>query len=297
MRILVSGATGLIGGALRSALIDRGDTVVTLTRRPRQAPAPAVGWDLSTGHLEAGALEDVDAVIHLAGEGIAATRWNEAHKRRVLESRTLSTKLLADALAASARPPRVFISASAIGFYGHRGDARLDEGSERGQGFLSDVCVAWEAAAEPARAAGIRVVHPRIGIVMAPDGGALDKMLLPFKMGLGGRVGSGRQYMSWIGLSDVVGLVLHALDREVEGPLNVTAPEPVTNADFTHALGTALNRPTLVPLPAFAAKVALGSEMAEALLLSSTRAVPQKALDTGFTFQEPDLPTLLRSML
>lgn len=298
MRILVSGATGLVGGALRSALVSRGDTVVSLSRQPRQAPAPAMGWDIERGFLEAGALEGVDAVVHLAGESIAATRWNEAHKRRVLESRTKSTKLLADAVAASALPPKVFISASAIGFYGDRGDSSVDERTERGDGFLADVCEAWEAAADSARQAGIRVVHPRIGIVLAPQGGALEKMLLPFKLGLGGRIGSGRQYMSWVGLDDVVGLILHALDEpSLSGPLNVSAPAPATNAEFTRALGAALFRPTLVPLPSFAARLILGSEMAEALLLSSLRVEPRKALEGGYVFRDTELTPLLRRLV
>lgn len=298
MRVLVSGATGLIGRALSAHLEARGDVVVTLTRRPEKIEGPAVGWNLDENHLDEGALEDVDAVIHLAGEGIARQRWTPGHKNRVLQSRTRSTILLAEAIAAASAPPKVFVSASAIGFYGSRGDTRLDEAATAGEGFLADVCVAWEAAAEPARRAGVRVVHPRIGVVLSSEGGALEKMLTPFKLGMGGRIGSGRQYMPWISLRDVVGILLLGLDdASISGPLNATAPEPATNTDFTRALGHALARPTLVPLPAFAAKLALGAEMAEELLLSSTRAVPTKALEHGYTFEDENLGRCLEEML
>lgn len=295
MRVLVSGATGLIGGALKARLEARGDEVVTLTRRPERVEGPAVGWDLEAKRLDEGALDGIEAVIHLAGESIAAERWTAAHKSRVLKSRVQSTVLLAEAIAKATPKPKVFVSASAIGFYGSRGAERLDEEAEVGEGFLADVCLAWETAAQPARNAGVRVVHPRIGIVLSETGGALEKMVLPFRMGMGGKIGSGAQYMPWISLRDVVGILMLGLDDEkIEGPLNATAPEPATNLEFTRALGQALARPTLVPLPGFAAKLALGSEMADQLLLSSTRAVPSKALAHGYAFEDADLLETLK---
>ncbi len=295
MKVLVSGATGLIGRALTASLRRRGDEVLTLTRQPEKAETAAVGWDPQIGRLDPTALDGVDAVVHLAGENIAGSRFTDAHKARVRESRVAGTGLLADAVA-KARP-KVFVSASAVGIYGDRGDTRLTEAAAPGQGFLAEVCVAWEAAAEPARLANVRTVHPRIGVVLARDGGALDKMRLPFKMGIGGRIGSGEQYMSWIALDDVVGLLEFALDRDdLNGPLNLTAPEPVTNADFTGALGKALNRPTWVPLPAFAARIALG-EIADEALLASTRVIPERALAAGYRFRSPDLLDCLRGLL
>lgn len=293
MKILVSGGTGLLGGALTKTLEDRGDEVTILSR---SAGPNRIAWDASspfgTGHLK-----DVDAVIHLAGESIAGTRWNEQKKRAILDSRTKSTQFLAEALAAQASDrKRTFISASAIGLYGDRGEEKLTESSERGQGFLADVCEAWEAAAEPARAAGLRVVHPRIGVVLAKEGGALAAMLTPFKLGAGGVIGSGQQYMPWIAIEDVVGLLLHCLDQpDLHGPINLTAPHPETNRVFTKALGRALSRPTFLPLPAFAARLALG-EMADALLLSSARVLPQVALDTGYQFQAPQLEPYLQNL-
>lgn len=297
MKVLISGATGLVGTALSQALRDRGDAPVTLTRSPDRAEGPAVGWDPNRSELDLGDVEGFDAVVHLAGESIASGRWTAEQKRRIQESRTKGTALLADALARADAPPSVFVSASAIGFYGDRGDEPLEETADPGKTFLAEVCMAWEAAAEAARQAGVRVVHPRIGVVLAADGGALPKMLLPFKLGMGGRIGSGDQYMPWVGLDDVVGLILHAIDHaEVRGPMNVTAPEPVTNAAFTRALGKVLGRPTFVPLPAFAAKLALG-EMADELLLSSARVLPRVALDTGYRFRFSDVETCLRATL
>lgn len=297
MRVLVSGATGLIGVALSDALRARGDIVVSLSRNPDRAEAPAVAWDPRGQELAPNALEDVDAVIHLAGESIAAGRWTPEQKDRIRLSRTQGTRLLAEAIAEAPKKPSVFVSASAIGFYGNRDDEALDETSASGTGFLAEVCIEWEAAAEPAREAGVRVVHPRIGIVLAKDGGALEKMLLPFRLGLGGRMGSGQQYMSWIALEDVVGLLLFALDNaELSGPMNVTAPSPATNAEFTRALGRALGRPTLLPLPRFAARLALG-EMADELLFFGARVQPATALSAGYRFEHNDLETYLRTLV
>lgn len=297
MKVLISGATGLIGGALAKALRARGDSVVTLTRHPERAEPPAVGWDPLAKRLDPEALRGVDAAVHLAGESIASGRWTEAQKHRIRESRVAGTSLLAETLAGLDSGPRVLISASAIGYYGDRGEAPLDEEAGPGSTFLAEVCVAWERAAEAARQAGLRVVHPRIGVVLAKEGGALAKMLPAFKLGLGGKIGSGRQYMSWIALEDVVGLLLHALDRkDLAGPLNSTAPEPVTNERFTQRLGSVLSRPTLVPLPGFAAKLVLG-QMADELLLASARVVPAKAVATDYQFRRPDLEDALRAVL
>lgn len=298
MKVLVSGATGLIGGALRAALVERGDTVVTLTRSPEKVEGEAVGWDPMAGTLEAGALEGIDAVIHLAGENIAAGRWTEAHKAKVFDSRVKGTALIAENLARlAATKPRVFVSASAIGIYGDRGSDELTEEASSGETYLAEVCVAWEEAAEAARNAGIRVVHPRIGIVLSPKGGALEKMLLPFKLGLGGKVGPGTQYMSWVSLEDVVGLLLFALDRDdLHGPLNVVAPNPVTNGAYTAALGQALRRPTLLPVPSVGLRWVLG-EMADELLLLSARVLPKKAQDLGYPFRFSELEPYLKTIL
>lgn len=297
MHILMSGATGLVGGALRSALERRGDTVVALSRNPEKAKAPALGWDPAQGQISEDALREVDAVIHLAGEPIASGRWTAEHKQKVRKSRVLSTQLLSKAVAESPNKPKVFISASAIGFYGERGAEVVDEQSEPGKNFLAKVCIAWEAEAERARQAQVRVVHPRIGIVLARSGGALAKMLTPFRLGLGGRLGSGDQYMSWIALDDVVGLLIHALDNpNLVGPINLTAPNAVTNQEFTSALGQSLGRPTVLPVPTFALRAALG-EMADELLLSSMRVKPSIAESSGYTFKHPDLKTCLDDIL
>lgn len=295
MRVLVSGSSGLVGTELRARLAGRGDDVVRLVRR--SAGGGEVEWDPAAGTLDATALEGCDAVVHLAGEGIAEGRWNAAKKRRIRESRVQGTRQLAEALASLAQKPKVLVCASAIGFYGDRGDERLDEAARPGTSFLAEVCRDWEAAADPARAAGIRVVHLRIGVVLSQKGGALAKMLLPFRMGVGGRLGDGHQYMSWIELDDLVSIVVHALDQaELRGPVNAVSPQPVTNDEYTATLGRVLRRPTVLPMPAFAARLAFG-EMADELLLASIRVVPAVLQRSGFDFARPTLEAALRHAL
>lgn len=297
MDVVVSGSSGLIGGALTTALAGAGHRVVRLTRGGGQGPGTH-GWDPEAGTVDAAGLEGVGAVIHLAGEGIGARRWNEAHKARVLDSRVKGTTLLAETLIKLDRPPATWLSASAVGYYGDRGDESLTESSPPGTGFLADVCQAWEASTAPAQAAGIRVAHLRTGIVLSAQGGALAKMLRPFKLGAGGRMGSGRQWMSWISLADEVGAIVHLLGADgVRGPVNLTAPEPVRNADLAKALGRALHRPTVVPIPAFALRALLGAEMAQELLLAGQRVMPERLTASGYTFIHPDLASALPAAL
>ena len=295
MKILVTGASGLVGSALVPLLAGGGHEVARLGRS-----TPDTGdirWDPDSGVLEAAALEGFDGVVHLAGENIAAGRWNAARKRRIKESRVQGTLLLARTLARLERPPRVLVSASAVGFYGDRGDEELSEQSPAGSGFLTEVCREWEAATEAAAGKGIRVVHARLGVVLSRDGGALAKMLTPFKLGAGGIVGSGRQYMSWITLEDTVAALAHLLVTDAaSGPVNVVAPAPVTNREFTRTLGRVLRRPTLFPLPAFVARAVFG-EMADALLLGSTRVKPVNLLDSGYAFRQGSLEEGLRAVL
>ena len=295
MHVAISGASGLVGGALAESLIAGGHTVRRLVRG--DARGDDVRWDPEAGAIDAAKLEGVDTFVHLAGEGIASGRWNAEKKRRIRESRVQGTGLVARTLAALSRRPSVLVCASAVGFYGPRGDEELDESAPPGTSFLSEVCRAWESAADPARAAGIRVVHTRFGVVLSDKGGALAKMLTPFRMGAGGRIGSGRQWMSWISIDDVVGAINHALaTASAAGPVNVVAPNPVTNAEFTKTLGRVLSRPTVFPMPAFAARVAFG-EMAEELLLSGQRVVPRRLLESGYRFRHEDLETALRHVL
>ena len=297
MKVAVTGATGLIGSALVPFLRSGGHEAVALRRASGGPGGGEAEWDPRTGALSAGVVDGLDAVVHLAGENVAGGRWTAARKARIRGSRVDGTRRLAAALAALPRPPRTLVAASAIGFYGDRGDETLDESSAPGEGFLPEVCQAWEAAADAAREAGLRVVHLRIGIVLTPAGGALGQMLLPFRMGVGGVIGSGRQYMSWVALDDVLGGVLHALRTEdLAGPVNAAAPNPVTNAAFTKTLGRVLRRPTLLPLPAFGARLAFG-EMADALLLASARVDPARLRDSGFRFGHPGLEDALRHVL
>ncbi len=288
-RVLITGASGLLGRELTPHLRADGWDVAALKRPDMWAP--------EKGFIDAGRLEGFDAIIHLAGESIAAGRWTAAKKERIRSSRVDATRLLADAVCRLQSPPNVFISASAIGYYGPRGSETVDESSAPGRSFLSGVCAEWEAAAEPLAKKGIRVVYIRTGIVLTPKGGALGKMLLPFKLGAGGIIGSGNQYMSWIDVDDEVGAILHALKTEsVRGPVNATAPHPVTNGEFTKALGAALSRPTLFPMPGFAAKLALG-EMAEELLLTGARVVPAQLQKSGYIFKYPQLERSLEHLL
>jgi uncharacterized protein (TIGR01777 family) len=297
MRVAVTGASGLVGGALVRALATAGHRVDRVSRRPPAPGATDVPWDPERGQLDASALAGVDAVVHLAGERIDARRWTPAVKARIRESRAEGTRLLAAALGSLAPRPRALVSASAVGYYGDRGDEALTEESAPGAGFLADVCRAWEAATEPARAAGIRVVSLRIGLVLAAEGGALPRMLLPFRLGLGGVVGSGRQYWSWITLVDLVRVIEHVLARDdLAGPVNAVAPGAVTGREFTRVLGRVLGRPTLLPLPAVAVRILLG-EMGQALLLASARVVPRRLEEAGFRFRHPDLEGALRAVL
>lgn len=296
MKILVVGASGLVGTALVPRLISEGHEVLRLTRStPRDAQD--ISWNPERGELPPARLEGVDAVIHLAGENIAGARWTDAVKARIRSSRVNGTRLLSETLAQLQRPPQSLICASAIGYYGDRGSEPLTEESGPGTGFLADVCREWEAACEPARQAGIRVVNLRIGVVLSPRGGALQKMLTPFKLGGGGVIGSGKQYWSWIALEDVVGALLHCLTHtELVGPVNGTAPNPSTNYEFTKTLGAVLKRPTIFPVPAFAARLALG-QMANDLLLASSRVLPKQLQNTGYEFRCPTLMEALRHEL
>jgi len=294
--IAISGASGFIGSALSDFLRARGDRVRPLVR-PGQRVSDGIHWDPAGGTIDQRALEAVDAVVHLAGESVAEGRWSAEKKQRIRDSRVRGTTLVAGALAGLRHKPRVFLSGSAVGYYGDCGEREIDESDPPGSDFLSEVSVAWEAAARPAVDADVRVAHPRIGLVLAPHGGALAKMLLPFKLGLGGTLGEGRQWMSWIAIVDAVRALVHALDVEsVRGPFNVTAPTPVTNAEFTRALGRALRRPTLFALPKFAARAAFG-EMADVALLSGVRALPTRLLASGFRFEQPELERFLSQAL
>lgn len=294
MKVLISGATGLIGSALVPELEAEGHTITRLSRS--RAGADTIRWDPSAGTID-GDLEGTEAVVHLAGESIAQGRWNPEKKRRILDSRVQGTRLLAEGVAALPEPPKVMVSTSAVGYYGDRGDEVLTEESASGADFLARVCREWEAAAEPARRAGIRVVYPRLGIVLSPEGGALGTTLPIFKLGGGGKIGSGRQWWSWVALDDVVGSIVHALTEEdVEGPVNVGSPNPMTNAEYTKVLGRVLGRPTVLPLPAPAARIMLG-EVADALLLASQRMEPAKLEATGYDFRYPQLEGALRHLL
>jgi uncharacterized protein (TIGR01777 family) len=294
-RVLVSGSHGLVGSALVPFLTTGGHGVTRLVRTGTAA-ADAVTWD-ARDSISPEKLEGFDAVIHLAGENIASGRWTEARKTAIRESRVKGTRALASALARVKSPPRVFVCASAIGYYGDRGDEELTESSTPGTGFLADVCRDWEEAAAPARDRGIRTVHLRFGVILSPQGGALAKMLTPFRLGAGGRIGSGRQWMSWIGIHDAVGAIHHAMHVDaISGPVNVVAPNPVTNAEFTRVLGRVLKRPTIMPMPAFAARLALG-EMANELLLSSQRVKPTRLLETEYGFRHRELEPALRHIL
>lgn len=298
MKILVVGATGLVGSALVPMLTTGGHSVVGLSRgTQRQGGPPTLVWDPMAGQIPVDQLEGFDAVIHLAGEGVGAKRWTAAQKVRIRESRVVGTTLLARTLAGLQQKPRAFICASAIGYYGTRGDEVCTESSGPGDDFLADVCQAWEQACQPAAEAGIRTVNTRIGVVLSPAGGALRQMLTPFKMGVGGVIGNGRQYMSCVTIDDVVGGLHHCLTREEpSGPVNLVMPTAVTNREFTKTLGRVLHRPTICPVPAFLARLAFG-EMADGLLLSSTRVRPDKLLASGYQFRFPDLEPGLKHVL
>ena len=296
MRILITGSTGLVGRALASFLESGGHEVHRLTRRPAES-SREIEFHPEKGAAHPSEMEGFDAVIHLAGDPIANGRWTEAKKRLIRDSRVPFTRRLAETLGALDKPPAVFISASATGYYGDRGDRVLRESDPPGEGFLPETCVEWEGAAEPASAAGIRVVHLRTGLVLTPAGGALPPMLSAFGLGLGGPLGAGRQWWSFIALDDLLYLIQHVLMNDgVRGPVNATSPEPVTNAEFTKVLGRVLNRPAFIPAPRFALELALG-EMTGPLLLASARVNPEKLLDSGFVFSYPTLESALRHVL
>lgn len=295
MDVVVSGATGLVGSALSKELEDKGHKVIVLSRS-KPSSDDTIRWDPSRGQIDASRLEGIDAVVHLAGENIVG-RWTPEKKRRIRDSRVQGTRLLAETVAGLSEKPRAMVCASAIGYYGDRGNELLREESEPGGAFLSEVVKEWEAAAAPAREAGVRVANLRFGVVLSAEGGALGTTLPIFKLGLGGKVGSGRQWWSWVALDDVAGAIIHALENEsVEGPVNVVAPNPMTNAEYTKVLGDVLNRPTLFPLPAPAARAMLG-EVADELLLASARVEPAKLKETGYEFRYPELEDALRHLL
>jgi uncharacterized protein (TIGR01777 family) len=295
--VLVTGAHGLIGTALIPRLRAGGHRVVRLVRGEPEG-ADDVRWDPVAGTVDAAGLEGVDAVVHLAGAGIGDKKWTPARKQLILDSRTLGTDLLARTLAGLTRPPKVLLSGSAVGYYGDRGAEELTEASAPGDDFPARVCMAWEAATAPAEEAGIRVVHLRTGIVLAAHGGALGRMLLPFKLGLGGRIGSGDQYMSWISIDDHVGAIQHLLtDESVHGAANLSAPNPATNSEFTHALGDALHRPTVLPTPLLPLKAVYGGELVQHLLVNGQRVFPRVLQQRGYEFAHAQLDDALRAVL
>lgn len=295
MHILLSGSHGFLGSALMASLAPMGHEVRRLVRASRMHPGD-VSWDPAKGVIDQGALEGLDAVVHLAGESVLG-RWTPDKKARIRDSRIHGTRLLAGALTRLTRPPRVLLSGSATGFYGDRGEELLSETSAPGTAFLAEVCREWEAASQPAVQQGIRVAYLRSGMVLSPQGGALAKMLPAFRAGVGGRLGNGRQYMSWITLEDWLAAATYALETvSLRGPVNLVAPQPVTNREFTSALGRSLNRPAICPVPAFALRLLLG-EMAQELLLGSARATPAALLSSGFSFRDPALDGAFLRML
>jgi uncharacterized protein len=301
MDVVISGASGLIGSALTTSLAAHGHRPIALVRPGgKGAPAGAAGtidWDPAQGRIDRTALDGVDAVVHLAGAGIGDKRWTDDYKRTLLASRLDTTSTLAGAIAQLDRKPSVFLSGSAIGVYGAAGDEVLTEASPAGRGFLADICVQWEAAAQPAIDAGIRTAFLRTGIVLSPKGGALAKQLPIFKLGLGGKFGNGRQYQSWVTIADEVAAIEHLLTADVRGPVNLTAPGPVTQASFAKTLGKVLKRPVFAPVPRFAPALLLGGELADNLLFTGQRVTPTVLPSSGFTFSHPELEGALRSLL
>ena len=295
MKIVISGASGLIGNSLVSQLQQHGHDVVRLVRRA--ANTGEIMWDPKAGVLDSSALEGTDAVIHLSGAGIGDKRWTSSYKREILESRTITTSLIANTIANMSRKPSVFLCGSAIGIYGPRGDEQLTEVSTNGTSFLADVCEQWEAAAKPASDAGVRTVLLRTGIVLTTKGGALKKQLPLFQLGLGGKFGNGKQWQSWISIDDEVGAIEHLLTANVSGAVNLTAPNPVTNAEFTSTLARVVKRPAFLPIPPFAPKAILGGELADALLFTGQRVIPAALNASGYQFVHPTLEVALRALL
>ena len=295
MKIVISGASGLIGTQLVTSLKSSGHEVVQLVRR--SAAVGQIMWDPKSGKLDPASLEGCDAVIHLSGAGIGDKRWSDSYRKEILDSRTQTTALLATTIASLQRKPSVFLSGSAIGIYGARGDEQLTETSAHGTGFLADVCEQWEAAAKPAFDAGVRTVFLRTGIVLSPKGGALKKLLPLFRLGIGGKFGNGKQWQSWISMDDEVASIIHLLTANVSGAVNLTAPQPVTNAEFTKVLARVVKRPAIVPVPTFAPKILLGGELADALLFTGQRVMPQALTASGYVFKHSTLESALRSLL
>ena len=296
MKILITGASGLIGQALTKQLNASGHTTVAAVRRePRRNDE--VQWNPTTGEMSPSAFDGVDAVVHLAGAGIGDKRWTDSYKMEILQSRTLGTALLADTMASLDKKPSVFLSGSAIGIYGVRDDTELGEDAAIGTGFLADVCRDWEAASASASAAGIRTVLLRTGIVLSPKGGALKKQLPLFKLGLGGKFGNGKQWQSWISITDEVNAIIHLLTSNLSGAVNLTAPNAVTNAEFTRVLGSVVSRPAILPIPSFGPTLLLGGELADALLFTGQRVVPNALVADGFHFAHPTLDVALRALL
>ena len=295
MKVAITGSSGLIGTSLVSFLSEKSVTVSKILREnPKDDD---ISWKPEDGDWNSAFTGGVDGIVHLAGENIASGKWTRKKKEKIRNSRIEGTKKLCEHILKLPTPPSVLVCASAIGYYGNRGVEFLNEGSSRGSGFLPDVCLGWEEAAESVSKAGVRVVSVRFGIVLSKDGGALAKMMTPFKMGMGGKIGSGAQYMSWVAMDDVTGAIYHTLvTGSLKGPVNVTAPNPVTNKEFTNTLGEVLKRPAVVPMPAFAAKLAFG-EMANDLLLASTKVAPKRLSDSGYEFQYPELENALRHIL
>lgn len=297
MKIVISGSTGLIGSALTRALLDDGHTVTRLVRPGGPIGAGTIAWDPDRGVLDSAALENFDAVVHLSGQNLASVKWTDENKKKLVESRTRSTRLLCGRLLQLNHPPRIVIMASASGYYGNRKDEKLTEQSNPGTGFLAELTREWEKASDALTDNGIRLVRLRLGVVLASQGGALPRMVKPFKMGLGGKIGNGRQYISWVGLDDVVGIVKFILDNEhIRGAVNAVAPTPVTNQDFTKALAEVLNRPAVATIPAFALRLMYG-EMADETLLSSTRVIPKVLQDAKYEFTDFELKKTLKKYI
>lgn len=297
MKIAISGASGLVGSALAESLAKEGHEIIRLVRSPEQIGPGKVLWDAEGSVLQVHELEGVDAFVHLAGENLAARRWTTQQKQRIRDSRVRGTALISDSLARLKSPPKLLACASAVGYYGNRGGELLDEQSRPGHGFLAEVAQEWEAATNPAQRAGIRVLHLRFGMILSAQGGALPKLLTPFKFGLGGVIGHGDQYWSWVAIDDVVSVIRFAMEpSNLDGPINVVSPGVVTNREFTKTLGRVLNRPTLFPVPAFVARLAFG-EMADEALLASTRVVPLKLHAAGYGFQYSELEPALRHLV
>ena len=297
MEVAVTGSSGLIGTALCRFLEARGDRVVRVVRRSPRPGEDAIEWQPDRDQIDAHGFDGLDAVVNLAGESIGARRWSAEQKRRLIDTRVQSTRLLSRTIAQSNRGPAIFVSGSAMGYYGDRGNEELLESSGPGDGFLAELAGAWEAATAEASGPGRRVVHIRTGLVLDADAPALTRMLLPFKLGLGGRLGDGRQYWSWISLTDEVRAIAWLLDHDLEGPVNVVGPAPVTNAEFSRALGRALHRPALLPVPKPALRVLLGHELADELLFSSQRVVPAVLLRSGFTYEHQTIDAALLAAL